>query len=317
MIPYFLFIIGFVFLIKGAGWLVDGASSLAKKTGISTIVIGLTIVAFGTSMPEFVVNVFASIKGTADIALGNILGSNVINILLILGLSMIICPLTVKENTVRKEIPLAILATVVLLIMANDVFLNNASMSFLSRTDGLIMLLFFLIFLYYTLGIIGSEREVKIEIKKSSYLTYWLMILAGLAGLVLGGKWIVDGAVLIAKSLGVSEALIGLTIVAIGTSLPELATSVMAVIKKNSDLAVGNIIGSNIFNILWILGFTSLIKPLPIFAAANIDILLTLFVTIILLVFVLIGDKYKLTRKQGIIFVSLYVIYIIYLIIRG
>ncbi len=317
MISYFLFIIGFVLLIKGADWLVDGASSLAKKAGISAIVIGLTVVAFGTSMPEFVVNVLAGIKGTANIALGNILGSNIVNILLILGLSMIIRPLIVKNNTIWKEIPLAVLAVVVLWIMASDIFIDNASASFLSRADGLIMILFFLIFLYYILSIRHSDVEIGDKIKKISYSTSFLMIVGGLVCLILGGKWIVDGAILIAESLGVSEALIGLTIVAIGTSLPELATSIAAVVKKNSDIAVGNIIGSNIFNIFWVLGATSLIKPLPISTEINIDILVTLFATLLLFVFTLIGERAKLTRGQGVVFVGLYIIYVIYLIIRG
>lgn len=295
----------------------DGASSLAKKTGISTIVIGLTIVSFGTSMPEFVVNVLANIKGTADIALGNILGSNIINILLILGLSMIVRPLIVKNNTIWKEIPLAVLAVVVLWILASDVFLNNTFEAFLDRTDGLVMLLFFLIFLYYIISIRHKDVDMDDKIKKFSYPVSGLMILAGTGCLVLGGKWIVDGALLIAQSLGVSEALIGLTVVAIGTSLPELATSVVAAAKKNSDIAVGNIVGSNIFNIFWVLGITSLIRPLPVSTKINTDILVVLLVTFLLFVFTLTGGKAKLTRKQGIIFVSLYVIYIVYLIIRG
>jgi len=319
ILTYFLFVIGFILLIKGADWLVDGASSLAKKMKISAIVIGLTIVAFGTSMPEFVVNILAGIKGTADIALGNILGSNIINILLILGISAVIYPLTVKKNTAWKEIPLAILVVVVLWIMSSDVFIDNARASFLSRADGLIMLLFFFIFLCYIFSISIGQRESEQEnkIKEYSGFISWLMIFGGLVFLIFGGKWIVDGAVLIAKSLGVSESLIGLTIVAIGTSLPELATSVTAAWKKNSDIAIGNIIGSNIFNIFWVLGFTAFISPLPIPSGASVDIFITLVVTLVLFVFVLTGSKYKLSRKQGITFIILYIIYIIYLIKRG
>jgi len=317
MLSYFLFIIGFFLLVKGADWLVDGASSLAKKTGISTIVIGLTIVSFGTSMPEFVVNILASVKGTADIALGNILGSNIFNILFILGLSMIVRPLIVKNNTIWKEIPLAILAVVVLWILASDVFLDNAFTAILSRADGMVMILFFLIFLYYIMSIRHKDVDIGDKTKTFSYPASNMMILAGIGCLVLGGKWIVDGAVLIAESLGVSEALIGLTIVAIGTSLPELATSVVAAVKKNSDIAVGNIVGSNIFNIFWVLGVTSLIRPLPVSSAINADILVVLLATLLLFVFTLTGEKAKLTRRQGIIFVTLYVIYVIYLIIRG
>lgn len=317
MISYFLFIIGFILLIKGADWLVKGASSLAKKAGISTIVIGLTVVSFGTSMPEFVVNVLASIKGTTDIGLGNILGSNIVNILLILGLSMIIRPLIVKNNTIWKEIPLAVLAVIVLWILASDIFLNNTSMAFLSRADGLIMILFFFVFLYYILSIRHKDVDIDEKIKKFSYPASWLMIFGGMGCLTIGGKWIVDGAVLIAELMGVSEVLIGLTIVSIGTSLPELTTSVVAALKKNSDIAIGNIVGSNVFNIFWVLGFVSLIRPLPVSPEINTDILVVLLATLLFFVFALTGEKYKLSRKEGIIFVGLYIIYIIYLIIRG
>jgi len=248
MITNILFIIGLFLLIKGADLLVDGSASITKKLNISSIVIGLTIVAFGTSAPEFIVNIFASVQGNSEIAVGNILGSNIANILLILGISAIIYPITAKKNTVLKEIPLSLLAAVVLGLMANDMIIDGAGFSGITRIDGFILLSFFIIFLYYTFGITKSDEDiVEEEIKVFSYSKAIIFILLGLAGLVIGGKWIVDGAIKIAEILNISQSLIGLTIVAIGTSLPELATSAIAAYKKQSDIAIGNVVGSNIF----------------------------------------------------------------------
>src|SRR3989338_7485526 len=225
MIIYILFVIGFVVLIKGADLLVDGSAAIAKKLKISNIVIGLTIVSFGTSAPEFIVNIFASVQGNTEIAIGNILGSNIANILLILGISAIIYPITAKINTVVNEIPLSLLAAIVLGLMANDMLIDGAGFSGITRIDGLVLLSFFAIFLYYTFGISKSDKDiVEEEIKVFSYSKAVIFIILGLAGLVFGGKWIVDGAVQIAEFFNISQSLIGLTIVAIGPSLPELAT---------------------------------------------------------------------------------------------
>ena len=314
---YLLLLIGFGLLIKGADWLVEGASSLAKRLGISTLVIGLTVVAFGTSMPELIVNMLASIKGNTDIAIGNIVGSNIANILLILGISAIIYPLVVTRGTVWKEIPLALLAMIAVAILANDALIDNYSFSTLGRGDGLVLMAFFIIFLYYIWGISRQESTNRTEVKERSLFTTVIMVTTGLIMLLLGGKWVVDGAVMLAASLGVSQALIGLTIVAVGTSLPELATSAVAAYKKNSDIAVGNIVGSNIFNVFWILGLSAIIRPLPFSPALNTDIVIGVLVTLLLFAAMFVGQRRKLDRWQGAVFVALYVFYICYLVIRG
>ena len=318
MITYVLFFVGFVALIKGADFLVDGASSLAARFGVSALVIGLTIVAFGTSAPELMVNLLASYNGNTDIAIGNILGSNIANILLILGVSAIIYPLAVGKGTVWKEIPFALLAVIAVGFMANDVLLDGATNSAITRIDGLLLLSFFIIFLYYIFGIAkqsgGSDTEEPVQY---SYGKSFLFVFLGLIGLGIGGKWIVDGAVTFATSLGVSEALIGLTIVAIGTSLPELATSAVAAYRKNVDIAVGNIVGSNIFNVFWILGVSAVIAPLPFAPALQTDMLMTLFATILLFLALFVGKRHMIERWQGAAFVLLYVVYIVYLVVRG
>lgn len=316
MITYALFIIGFFLLIKGADLLVDGSASIAKKLKISNIVIGLTIVAFGTSAPEFIVNIFASVQGNSEIAIGNILGSNIANILLILGISAIIYPISAKKNTVLKEIPFSLLAIVALGLMANDALIDGAATSGITRIDGLILLSFFIVFLYYTFGITKIEEDIaEDEIKVMNYGKAIVFILLGLAGLVVGGKWIVDGAVKIAESFNVSQSLIGLTIVAIGTSLPELATSAIAAYKKQTDIAIGNVVGSNIFNIFWILGASAIIRPLPFNESSNGDIMMTMFASIALFVIMFIGKKHVIERWQGVFMVMAYIGYIVFLVL--
>ncbi len=312
---YIFLLVGFVFLIKGADLLVEGASSIAKKFGISALVIGLTIVAFGTSMPELIVNIFASIQGNTDIAIGNILGSNIANILLILGISAIIFPLTVKKGTVWKEIPFNLLAVLVVAFMANDILIDGGSFSRLSRIDGLVFISFFIIFLCYTFGISKVENgNNEVAVKELSVFKSIIMIVGGLIGLTLGGKWIVDSAVIIAKSFGVSQAVIGLTIVAVGTSLPELMTSAVAAFKKNADIAIGNVVGSNIFNIFWILGISAIIKPLPFSPVLMRDVAVDVGATFFLFLFMFIGKKRILERWQGVCFVLAYIIYIIVIV---
>jgi len=316
MITYTLFILGFFLLIKGADLLVDGSSSIAKKLKISSIVIGLTIVAFGTSAPEFIVNIFASARGNTEIAIGNILGSNIANILLILGISAIIYPITAKKNTVLKEIPLSLLAAIVLGLMANDMIIDGTGFSGITRIDGFILLSFFIIFLYYTFGITKEDKDiVEEEIKVFSYPKAIIFIILGLAGLVVGGKWIVDGAVKIAELFNISQSLIGLTIVAIGTSLPELATSAIAAYKKQSDIAIGNVVGSNIFNIFWILGASAIIRPLPFSASSNGDIAMTIFASVLLFTVMFIGKKKVIERWQGVFMVTSYVGYVVFLVL--
>jgi len=314
---YLLLIVGFALLIKGANWLVEGSASIAGRLGISTLVIGLTIVAFGTSAPELVVNVIAGYKGNVDIAIGNILGSNIANIFLILGVAGVIYPLRVQKSTTYKEIPMALLAAIVLAVMANDAVFDSLGFSTLTRTDGITLIGFFAIFLYYAYSISKNGTDNEAEVKKLSASKSALMIIGGIAGLALGGQWIVSSASKIAAGLGASEALIGLTIVAVGTSLPELATSVSAALKKHSDIAVGNIVGSNIFNIFWILGISSIIRPLPFTPAMNFDIAVVLLATLMLFLLMFVGKKHILQRYQAGIFLFLYVAYIACLIIRG
>ena len=313
-----LLIAGFLLVIKGADFLVDGASALAKKFSISELVIGLTIVAFGTSLPELSVNVFASMTGNSSIAIGNILGSNIANILLILGISGLIYPLVVKKSTVWKEIPLCLLAIILLGIMANDKFIDNAEVSVLSRIDGFVLISFFIIFLCYSFSIAKPSEmpEVSLNTKKVSTKKIAALIFFGFTALILGGKFVVDGAVNIAIALGISESIIGLTIVALGTSLPELATSAVAAYKKNSEIAIGNVVGSNIFNVFFILGVSSVIRPLPFEPQNNFDIGVAIMATFLLFIFMFTGKKHKLDRWQSGLFLALYAGYILYLILN-
>lgn len=315
MLTYILFVVGFVLLISGANLLVEGSASIAKKLNISSIVIGLTIVAFGTSAPELIVNIFASVQGITEIAIGNILGSNIVNILLILGVSSIIYPLATKENTVWKEIPLSLLAAILVGVMVNDTLLDGGTFSGLTKIDGIVLIAFFIIFLYYTFGISKvSGENTDLEIKDMSYMKSSLYIVGGLLGLVFGGKWIVDGAIKIAEGFNVSQSLIGLTVVAIGTSLPELATSAVAAYKKQSDIAIGNVVGSNIFNIFWILGLSAVINPLPFSKDSVIDIIMTIVASLILFLIMFIGKKHTVERWQGVLMILIYIGYVAYLI---
>lgn len=314
--PILLLIIGLAILILGAESLVRGSASLARRLGIKPIVIGLTVVAFGTSMPELVVNMLSAARGTADIAIGNIVGSNIANILLILGLSAAIYPLKVKGNTVWKEIPFALLAMVLVYAMGNDALFDKVGYNAITRTDGFSLMAIFIIFMFYIFGIAkttGKPEEVKIY----SWFISAILTLSGLVCLFLGGKLLVDNAVALAKLAGLSETLIGLTIVAVGTSLPELATSVIAAYHRHDDIAIGNIIGSNIFNVFWILGLTGSIMQMPFNPSTNIDVLVGILITLLLFVFMFVGSKRKLDRWQGILFVLLYFVYIAYLIHRG
>lgn len=318
MLTYTLFAIGFVLLIKGADILVSGASSVAKRFNISSLVIGLTIVAFGTSAPEFIVNLFASASGNTDIAIGNVLGSNIANILLVLGITAMVYPVVAKSSTVLKEIPFSLLAALMVGIAANDIFLDGAATSVLTRSDGLIFIGFFVIFLYYSFSIARQhEAKEKDNIEQFSTGKSLVYIVLGLIALAVGGKWIVDGAVLLASTFGVSQSVIAITVVAVGTSLPELATSVVAAMKKQTDIAIGNVVGSNIFNIFWVLGFSAIVSPLPFDPASNIDVLMTIFVSFLLFVLLHIGQRNVIERYQGALMFVLYISYIAYLIFRG
>lgn len=328
IISIFLFVIGLIILIKSADVLVSGASSLALRFKINPIVIGLTVVAFGTSAPELVVSVTSALSGNTGVALGNIVGSNIANILLILGISAIITPLVVHKNTVWKEVPMSFLGAVVIVILGiqnildktdhTPIILNSQNViGSLTFSNGLILLSFFIIFLYYTFGIAKVTGEEKPDIKKSPLAKSVIFILLGLSGLVLGSKFFVDSAVSIATMLGVSQTFIGLTVVALGTSLPELVTSVVAALKKQAEIAVGNVVGSNIFNIFFILGITSLTAKIPITGQTFTDIIVLFATTLILFISFFVLKKGTIGRIEGSVMVTLYIGYISFLIIRG
>lgn len=313
-----LFIAGMVLLIVGSNWLVDGASSLARRFNISDLVIGLTIVAFGTSSPELIVNLFASFNGNTDIAIGNVVGSNIFNTLAILGLTAIVAPIAVKSTTVWKEIPFSILAVLVMAFMANDMLIDGKFKDIISRIDGFILLCFFSIFMAYTFALAKSSGPLKeVTAVEMSLLKAIIFIITGLAGLFFGGKFLVEGAVSIARFLGISEAVIGLTVVAAGTSMPELATSVVAAIKKKSDIAIGNVVGSNIFNIFFVLGISASIRPIPLATdnSSNFDMIFLIIMSMLLLIFVFLGKEKKINRLEGAIFFLAFVAYTLVLIL--
>jgi cation:H+ antiporter len=328
MLTFILFIVGFYILIKGADVLVDGASSIAKRLHISDIVIGLTIVAFGTSMPELFVNLFSSINGNTDIAIGNIIGSNIANILLILGISAVVFPISVKSQTIWKEIPFGGLAVLVTWILAQDMVFAGAAENYIGRGDGLILVLFFVLFLYYMFRMSRADTDSVLDTtthtdqaisagEVHSLKRSIIMIVLGLTGLIIGGKWIVDAAVAFAAYIGLSQALIGLSIVAVGTSLPELATSVVAARKGNSDIAIGNVAGSNIFNIFWILGVSSIISPLPFNSVLTVDFLVALGASVLLFLVMFVGKKAVIGRLEGLLFILSYIAYVVYIVMRG
>lgn len=315
MLYFLLLLLGFLPLIYGANLLVDSASSLAKRYNIPNMVIGLTIVAFGTSAPELVVNVFSAVQKNADLALSNVIGSNIFNVAAILGISAIIFPLTVKTATTWIEVPLALLAGVMVLVMGNDILIDKAGSSMISRIDGIVLLVFFLIFLVYNYQMIRKgDYSEDIPIKDIAPRKATLLIFAGLALLVVGGRLIVYSAVELATAWGMPERLIGLTIVSIGTSLPELATSIVAATKRNTDIAVGNIVGSNIFNVFFILGTSAVIYPVPMPAGAMVDVLFNILLGLLLFAFIFTGKGRRIERWEGILFILLYVGYIIYLV---
>lgn len=273
MMSILFLLVGLGLILSGANFLTDGAAALAKRFNISSLVIGLTIVAFGTSAPELTVSIVSAINGSAELSIGNVVGSNIFNILMIVGVTAVVAPITITKGTLTKEIPLAILSCVVVLICANDVFLETGTENILNRADGLLMLCFFAIFLGYTFAIAhDNTEEEQAEIKPLSTWRCLLYIVGGLVVLIFGGRLFVNGSSEIARSLGVGESVIGLTLVAMGTSLPELATSVVAALKKNPEIAIGNVIGSNLFNVFFVLGMSATITPLPLGGITNVDL---------------------------------------------
>lgn len=316
---YILLLLGFVLLIKGADYFVDGSSKIASALHISPLLIGLTIVAFGTSSPEATVSIVAALEGSADVAIGNIVGSNILNITLVIGLTTLLNPLKVENETVRKEIPFVLLASTVLLIIISDITLQSMSGNFITRSDGFILLLFLAIFLYYIIEVARGNRdkikEENLEQEAPSWGKNIMITVGGLAAIIFGGDLVVDNATDIAFSFGMSETLVGLTIVAIGTSLPELITSITAAIKKQSEMALGNIVGSNIFNILFVLGATSVITPLAVDSKIFIDVIIMIVITVILLIFSRTG--FRIGKREGVFLAVAYILYMVFIIIRN
>lgn len=314
MLLEILFIlIGFVLLIKGADYLVEGASNIAKKFHIPEIIIGLTVVSIGTSMPELFVSLTSALEGYSDMAIGNVIGSNVCNLLLILGFSSVIKTIKFQENTKKYEIPMCFLISIIFMILCN---IGDG----ISRIDASILLVLFVTFISYTIymGLKGQKNEeIKEETKevvKTSILKNIFYVAGGIVALKFGGDFVVDNAVSIANRFNLSEKLISLTILAVGTSLPELVTSVTAAIKGSSDIAIGNIIGSNIFNMLLIIGASALIKPIIYNVSYNLDMVILLFGTVLLMLFPKFSKtKDEMQRKNGLSYLGLYAVYLLIL----
>lgn len=314
LLQIILLIVGFVVLIKGADFFVDGASSTAQNFKVSKMLIGLTIVAFGTSAPEFAVSIKALLSGNGDMVLGNVIGSNILNILLILGVSATIHSLTVKNNTVKKELPITLLITSLFVVLLSDHFFDTSLPNSFTRSDGVVLLLFFLVFIYYLISMMRKKVDVEEEAPKLSLLKAIAFTGIGLIAIVVGSNFVVDSASFIAKELGVSERMISLTIIALGTSLPELVTSVMATKKGEYDIAIGNVVGSNIFNIGIVIGLPiTMFGGISRIAFSYID-LIAMFIAAFLL-FLFSFRDYKISRNEGVLFLILFVIYYSYVII--
>lgn len=313
-----LLIIGFIVLIKGADAFVDGASSTARNFHISKMLISLTIVAFGTSAPELAISIKSFISGNTDMVLGNVIGSNILNILLILGISSVIYNLRVKDNTVRKEIPIVVLISTLLVILLLDSVFDKNMTNLMTRSDGIVLLLFFTIFIYYLFSIMRRKKESdeKIEEDPPKYTMTKSIIytIIGMFAIIIGSNLVVSSCTIIADKLGVSQRMISLTVVALGTSLPELVTSVMAAIKKESDIAIGNIVGSNIFNLGLVLGLpVALFGGFSVNEFSSIDLIMLILSAILLYIFC--KNDRKITRNEGIIFLIIFVAYYSYVII--
>lgn len=314
---YILLIIGFLFLIKGADAFVSGSSSIAKSFNVPSLIIGLTIVAFGTSAPEAAVSITAALQGNNDMAIANVVGSNIFNLLFVVGVASIINPIRVQKSTIIKEFPFAILASVVLMILAHDTKFQGYSQNLLTRADGLMLLALFSIFMFYLIEMsITSKEEMDIEeVSKAMPISKSIiMSIVGVLGIIIGGDIVVKSASNIALSLGMSQNLVGLTIVAIGTSLPEFVTSVIAAKKGESDIAIGNVVGSNLLNILFVLGISSTIHNIQIHPMVFIDMLVMIIVTA--LTYIFSATKRSVNKWEGSILVLIYIVYMTFIIIR-
>ena len=302
MITYTLFILGFVILILGAKFLIDGASSIGIRVGLSQFIIGLTVVALGTSLPELVINVLASIGGNTGLAIGNVLGSNIMNTLLILGITAIIYPVKVGNSVCKRDSWINLMAIVLFAFLANDLFFGKPE-NIIGLVDGIILLVFFMIMLYVLFSKSDNQDTINDDTGISTFTTTKsiFLIIAGGLGLFFGGKWIVEGATTISINYGVSQSTIGLTLVAMATSLPELVTSIVAALKKNTDIAIGNIFGSNIFNIFLVLGASAVIHPINFDPSLNVEIGILIAASIFLMIVIRVGStKQTITRLEGI-----------------
>lgn len=308
-----LLVVGFVILIKGADWFVDGASAVAGNFKISKMLIGLTIVAFGTSAPEFAVSIKSLLSGSGDIVLGNVVGSNIFNILLILGVSACVHTLTVKNNTVKKELPITLLMSTLLFALLSDNLFDSNLTNMFTRGDGFVLLLVFLVFIYYLISLMRNKTEDETDEELMKLPKAILLTVVGITGIVLGSNYVVDSASYIAEMLGVSQRMIGLTIIAMGTSLPELVTSVIATKKGEYDIAIGNVVGSNIFNIGIVIGLPVLLfGTIPNVTYNIVDLMMMLASAALLFIFSY--NDYKIKRDEGIIFVIMFVLYYSYVI---
>jgi len=315
---YILFAVGFVILLFGANLLVDGASSLGTKMKLSPIVIGFTLVALGTSLPELLINIFASVRGETDLAITNVLGSNIMNTLFIIGAAAVIFPIKPDKKTINTLIPISLIAALMLGFLANFEFLSIEKENTIDRAEGAVLIFLLIAYLFYSWRFSKSEKLIPDgpSIKELTVAKSIALILLGVAGLYFGGKWVVDGAVFIATEFGISKAFIGITVIAVATSLPELVTSIIAALKKNSGIALGNALGSNIFNVFLVLGVSSLIKPLPFHEELNFDLGVMISTNLILFVFILTGKGKAISRFEGIIFMLIYLAYIAFLIFK-
>jgi len=312
LINTILLILGFVILIKGADLFVDGASGVAANFKVSKMLIGLTIVSFGTSAPEFAVSIKSLLSGSGDIVLGNVIGSNILNILLILGCCGVVHSLIVKNNTVKKELPITMLITTLFAVLLSDHVFDSSVSNAFTRGDGIALLLFFLIFIYYLISI-ARNKEEKDDGKTLTMSKSIIFTIIGLIGIILGSNFVVDSATFIAKAIGVSERIISLTIIALGTSLPELVTSVTATKKGEYDIAIGNVVGSNIFNIGIVIGLPiALLGGINVISFSYIDLLVMIGAAILLFMFSF--RDYKITRKEGIMFLIVFIVYYSYVI---
>lgn len=304
------FLGGLALVIKGADLLISGASGLARRIGIPDAIIGLTLVAFGTSLPEFTINIKASLKDASEITLGNVIGSNIANILLILGISGLIRPVSIHLTFVKKEIPLNFLSTLILFAMVSDTFLDGNGIALISRSEGLVLVTTFVGYIYFLTAFL--ERQAFKDGKQLGYLKGSILIIIGLLGLIMGSEWTVSGGVELATFLGISQMIIGLFLIAVGTSLPELATSIVAAYKGNSDIAVGNILGSNIFNVSFVLGASALINSIPVPTNVFKDMMILFVATFLFFISNYLGKKYTISKAESITFLVIYILYAAY-----